>query len=102
MTTSVRCAGLTQAASELEGGESTDGKRRLFDAALYWALTAMPGRDRRRASPARDFADADQTRARVTAVRQLTARCHRGAAPTLQRCRAEDPRIWDDALREEA
>ena len=30
----VRCAGLTQAASELEGGESAQG-RRLYDAALY-------------------------------------------------------------------
>jgi len=36
----VRCAGLTQAASELEGGESGEG-RSLYDAALYWSLTAM-------------------------------------------------------------
>ena len=32
----VRCAGLTQAASELEGGESAQG-RQLYDAALYWS-----------------------------------------------------------------
>ena len=36
----VRCAGLTQAASELEGGESVLG-RRLYDAALYWSWAAM-------------------------------------------------------------
>ena len=36
----VQCAGLTQAASELEGGESVEGKR-LYDAALYWSLAAM-------------------------------------------------------------
>jgi len=35
----VRCAGLTQAASELEGSESARG-RSLFDASLYWSLTA--------------------------------------------------------------
>ena len=37
---SVRCAGLTQAASELEGGESAEG-RSLYDAALFWSLAAM-------------------------------------------------------------
>ena len=36
----VRCAGVTQAASELEGGESRQG-RALYDAALYWSLAAM-------------------------------------------------------------
>jgi hypothetical protein len=39
----VRCAGLTQAASELEGGESGEG-RALYDAALYWSLTATQSR----------------------------------------------------------
>ena len=84
---SVRCAGLTQAASELEGGESGEG-RALFDAALYWSLAAAQAADASgRGSAA---ADADQTRARILAVRQLSA----GAADAraaLQRCRQRTP-----------
>lgn len=36
----LHCAGLTQAASELEGGETPRG-RRLYDAALYWSLATI-------------------------------------------------------------
>lgn len=64
----VRCAGLTQAASELEGGESPEG-RRLFDAALYWSLAASQAAMAGGRSP--EEADTDQTRARILAVRQL-------------------------------
>jgi hypothetical protein len=85
----VRCSGLTQAASELEGGESAEG-RALYDAALYWSLTVIqvaqasgrPGVQ----------ADADQTRARIRAVRELSA----NAAPAradLQRCRSRTPSL---------
>lgn len=67
----IHCAGLTQAASELEGGESING-RRLFDAALYWSIstiqaTRVAGRD-----PI--AADRAITRIRVRAVHSLTAK----------------------------
>jgi hypothetical protein len=83
----VRCAGLTQAASELEGGESGEG-RSLYDAALYWSLTAMQIAQ----SAARTAAttDADQTRARIRAVRELIAD-DPDARTALQRCRASTP-----------
>jgi hypothetical protein len=66
----VRCAGLTQAASELEGGESARG-RQLYDAALYWSLAAMQAAQ----ASGREgtAAEAEQTRARIAAVRQLSA-----------------------------
>lgn len=66
----VRCAGLTQAASELEGSESSRG-RTLFGAALYWSLTAAQAS--RTAGRTESQVDADQTRARVRAVRELSA-----------------------------
>lgn len=66
----VRCAGLTQAASELEGGESDEGGK-LYDAALYWSLTAIQA-GTTAGRPGRTV-DADQTRARIEAVRQLNA-----------------------------
>lgn len=85
----VRCAGLTQAASELEGGESAEG-RSLYDAALFWSLAATQaasasGREAR-------ASDADQTRARVLAVRQLTA-AEAEARAVLARCRARTPNL---------
>lgn len=86
---SVRCAGLTQAASELEGGESREG-RRLFDAALYWSLTASQAGQAEGRAPA--AAEADQTRARIRAVRELAAR-DREALAALARCRARTPRL---------
>lgn len=73
----VRCAGLTQAASELEGGESARGKQ-LYDAALYWSLAAMQAA-RASGRPAAT-AEAEQTRARIAAVRQLSAGNHEARA----------------------
>lgn len=83
----VRCAGLTQAASEMEGGESTDGKT-LFDAALYWSLAA--GQAAQASGKAAAVADADQGRARILAVQQLNA-ANAEARAALQRCRARTP-----------
>ena len=65
----VRCAGLTQAASELEGGETPRG-RMLFDAALYWSLAAGQAADAAGREAA--VSDNDQTRARIRAVRELS------------------------------
>ena len=83
----VRCAGLTQAASELEGGESAEG-RALFDAALYWSLAASQAAQASGRNP--DASDADQTRARITAVQQLNA-ANADARAALQRCRQRTP-----------
>ncbi|MDO9588753.1 MAG: hypothetical protein Q8R45_03470 [Brevundimonas sp.] len=85
----VRCAGLTQAASELEGGESGEG-RSLYDAALYWSLTAIQMAQ----AAARPVAttEADQTRARIRAVPELTAG-DADARARLQSCRARTPRL---------
>ena len=66
----VRCAGLTEAASELEGGESARG-RRLFDAALYWSLAASQAGDA--SGRTLSAIDADLTRARIRAVREFAA-----------------------------
>ncbi len=83
----VRCAGLTQAASELEGGESTEGQR-LYDAALFWSLAAMQaGTAAGKPAPA---AEADQTRARIEAVRRLNADAP-AARAALQRCLQKTP-----------
>ena len=71
----VQCAGLTQAASELEGGESVEGKR-LYDAALYWSLAA----------------EGDQTRARIAAVRRLSAEGAAGRA-ALRQCLQRTPNL---------
>lgn len=83
----VRCAGLTQAASEMEGGESVEG-RSLYDAALYWSLTTMQMAQ----AAARPVAatEADQTRARMQAVRELSAD-DADARAALQRCRMRTP-----------
>ena len=85
----VRCAGLTQAASELEGGESAEG-RSLYDAALYWSLAAMQ-MAQAAARPAA-AAETDQTRARIRAVRELSA-ANVGARTALERCRARTPNL---------
>ncbi len=85
----LRCAGLAQAASELEGGESREG-RLLYDAALYWSLTAIQVAQASARPPA--VAEADQTRARIRAVRELTAG-DAAATAELQRCRARTPRL---------
>ncbi len=85
----VRCAGLAQAASELEGGESGEGLS-LYDAALYWSLTAM--RMARGASRPPEAAEADQTRARIRAVRELSAE-DASAQADLERCQARTPEL---------
>lgn len=85
----VRCAGLAQAASELEGGESGEG-RALYDAALYWSLTAIQAAQT--SGRAAAVAETDQTRARVRAVRELSAGDAEARA-ALQRCRAQTPRM---------
>lgn len=88
-TEALRCSGLAQAASELEGGESGEG-RALYDAALYWSLTTIQaGQAAGRATAA---VEADMTRARIQAVRQLTAR-DEAARATLQTCRARTPSL---------
>lgn len=83
----VRCAGLAQAASEMEGGESANGKA-LFDAALYWSLAT--GQAAQASGKPAAVADADQSRARITAVQQLNAG-NADARADLQRCRARTP-----------
>lgn len=83
----VRCAGLTQAASEMAGGEGAEGKA-LMDAALYWTLTAFQAASAARRAPA--AAEADQTRARIQAVRLLSAD-NAEARAALQRCRQRVP-----------
>lgn len=85
----VRCAGLTQAASELEGGESGDG-RALYDAALFWSLTAIQAG--RNASHRPAATEAQVTRARIKAVRELTVG-DAAARTQLQRCRARTPSL---------
>lgn len=85
----VRCAGLTQAASELEGGESRYG-RSLYDAALYWSLAAMQAATVAGRDP--DGAELEQTRARLDAVRRLSAGDSEARA-ALQRCRQKAPRL---------
>lgn len=83
----VRCAGVSQAASELEGGESARGTE-LFDAALYWSLTASQAAQAAGRSPA--MADRDQTLARIEAVRRLSIDDAEAKA-LLQRCRQRTP-----------
>lgn len=85
----VRCAGLTQAASELEGGESPEG-RALFDAALYWSLAASQAGDISGRPSVQ--ADADQTRARILAVRQLQS-ANPEARAELVACRRRTPAL---------
>lgn len=85
----VRCAGLTQAASELEGGESRYG-RALADSALFWTLTAF------QAAASNDItyaaAEVDQRVARVQSVRRLNAD-EPLARRQLHQCRQKTPRL---------
>lgn len=85
----VRCAGVTQAASELEGGESAEGKA-LSDAALYWSLTAGQAAVTAGRTPV--AADADQARARIQATRELNAG-NADARADLARCRQRTPNL---------
>ncbi|MEH6665587.1 MAG: hypothetical protein V7678_12095 [Brevundimonas sp.] len=85
--TAVRCAGLTEAASELEGGETPRG-RMLFDAALYWSLAVGQAADAAGRPPA--VSDNDLTRARIRAVRELTGG-DPAAREALSRCLDRTP-----------
>ena len=85
----VRCAGLTQAASELEGGESVEGKR-LYDAALYWSPAAIQAATA--AGKSAQAAEGDQTRARIAAVRRLSAEGAAGRA-ALRQCLQRTPNL---------
>ena len=85
----VQCAGLTQAASELEGGESRYG-RTLYDAALYWSLAAMQAATAAGRDPT--VAENDQTRARLDSVKRLSAG-EVEARAVLTRCRQKTPRL---------
>jgi hypothetical protein len=72
----IRCAGLTQAASELEGGESGDG-RALYDAALFWSLTAIQaGQAARRPRRYRDPGDPRPHRRRARTDHRRRRRTH--------------------------
>lgn len=85
----LRCSGLIQAASELEGGESGEG-RVLYDAALYWSLTTIQtGQASQRPTAT---VETEMTRARVLAVRELTAQ-NASAREALQACRARTPTL---------
>lgn len=88
----MRCAGLTQAASELNGDRSGDAgeAKGLYDAGLYWALTAMQAA--RSAGRTEEAAEADQTRSRTDAL----ARLREGstdAQADLARCLARTPNL---------
>lgn len=83
----VRCAGLTQAASELEGGETARG-RLLFDAALYWSLATGQAADAAGRAP--QISDNDQTRDRIRAVHELS-RGDAAARGDLNRCLDRTP-----------
>lgn len=85
----VRCAGLTQAASELEGGESGEG-RALSDAALFWTLATIQAGAA--AGRSELEVDREQTAARTLAVRQLS-RNDPTARQALAACRARTPRL---------
>ena len=83
----LRCSGLTQAASELEGGESGEGQA-LYDAALFWSLTTIQSGQAERRPAA--TVEADMTRARVQAVRELSAD-NAASQAALQNCRQRTP-----------
>lgn len=85
----VRCAGLTQAASELEGSESRYG-RSLADSALFWTLTAFQGATAQNISYT--AAEAEQRVARIQSVRRLNAG-EPLARRQLQNCRQKTPRL---------
>lgn len=85
----VTCAGVTQAASELEGTETERG-RRLFDAALYWSLTTI---QIGKASGRPDVrTERDMTTARIRAVRDLS-RQHAETLTLLEKCIKSAPSL---------
>lgn len=86
-----RCAGLTQAASELNAeGPDAARTRRLYDAGLYWSLAAMQAA--KAAGQSTEAAEAAQTRRRAQALAELRA----GGAEArdeLARCLARTPSL---------
>ena len=85
----IACAGVTQAMSELEGGESEHG-RRLYDAALYWSLTAI---QLGQASGRPDVrTETDMTNARIRSVRELN-RHDAKAVEHLENCIKSAPKL---------
>lgn len=85
----VHCAGLTQAASELEGGESTRG-RRLYDAALYWSLSTIQAARVAGRDPV--TTEQSMTRIRIGAVRRLAANDN-GLREHLNECVRKAPSL---------
>lgn len=83
----VRCAGLTQAAAELAGGESDEG-RALSDAALFWSLAAAQSGAIQGLSEVES--DRELTEARVRAVQALS-RSDETARRELAVCVARAP-----------
>lgn len=93
--TAVKCAGVTQAASELRGGETADG-RALYDDALYWSLTTiqLANAQGRNAQTTEE----DMQKARVSAVRRLSSELD-DAVRELRRCRQMAPSLNGTARR---
>lgn len=93
--TAVKCAGVTQAASELRGGETADG-RALYDDALYWSLTTiqLANAQGRNAQTTEE----DMQKARVSAVRRLSSELD-DAVRELRRCRQMAPSLNGNARR---
>ena len=83
----VACTGVTQAASELEGGESAEG-RALYDAALYWSLSTIQASAIRGDNP--EASELQISRARLNAVRRLSAGDEE-IRRTLRECRQKTP-----------
>lgn len=87
--TAVKCAGVTQAASELRGGESDEG-RALYDDALYWSLTTIQLATAQGRNAA--TTEEDMQKARVSSVRRLSSE-HDDAVRDLRRCRQMAPSL---------
>ena len=71
-------------------GSPTAQRRLLYDAALYWSLSAIQVAQARGRTAA--ATEADLTRARIRGVRELTA-ADAAALAELQRCRARVPHL---------
>lgn len=83
----VHCAGLTQAASELEGGETPRG-RRLYDSALYWSLSTIQAARVAGRDPV--VTEQSMARIRISAVRRLAANDN-GLREHLNECVRKSP-----------
>ena len=87
--TALRCAGLTQAASELRGGETAEGHA-LYDDALFWSLTTIQLTTAQGRSPT--ATEDDMQKARIGAVRRLSS-AHDDTLRDLRRCRQQAPSL---------